>query len=157
MFIKVLHVINQMFSCEMKFEFQITYLQTAISALCFGKLWFAVSHFINKCNSIFLSMRKQDIRRLWHAEQWTTCLQILMGTMPFLLESLIPYLADACLLSSPLYLLQIHQFEMLLYSIPTVEKRLFPERKTHCFRLRPCTSFLRFYVWFFNFCKVDEW
>lgn len=69
MFIKVLHVINQMFSCEMKFEFQIAYLQTAISALCFGKLWFAVSHFINKCNSIFLSMRKQGIRRLWHAEQ----------------------------------------------------------------------------------------
>lgn len=59
MFIKVLHVINQMFSCEMKSEFQIAYLPTAVSARRFGKLWLAVNHFINKCNSIFLSMRRQ--------------------------------------------------------------------------------------------------
>lgn len=132
----------------MKSEFQIAYLQTVISALCFGKLWFAVSHFINKCNSIFLSMRKQGIRRLWHTEQWTTCLQILMGTVPFLLESLIPYLADACLLSRPLYLLQIHQFEMLLYSILTGEQRLFTERKKHLLLVSDhVTLFLsRFYV-----------
>lgn len=71
-----------MFSCEVKFELQIAYLQTAISALCFGKLWFAAGHFINKCNSVFPSVRKEDIKHLWHAEQWT-CLQILMGAMPF--------------------------------------------------------------------------
>lgn len=158
MFIKVLHVINQMFSCEMKSEFQIAYLQTAISALCFGKLWFAVSHIVNKCNSIFLSVRKQGSRRLWHAERWTTCRQILMGTVPFLLESLIPYLADACLLSRPLYLLQIHQFEMLPYSILTDEKRLFTERKKHILLVSDhVTSFLsRFYVLCFNFWKSNE-
>ena len=49
-----------MSSCEIKFEFQIIYLQT-IFALCFGKLSFATSHFINKCNLIFPSQRKQAL------------------------------------------------------------------------------------------------
>lgn len=81
-----------------------------------------------------------------------------MGTMPFLLESLIPYLADACLLSSPLYLLQIHQFEMLLYSILRDEKKDSLLREKHILLVSDhAMSFLRrFYVWCFNFWKVDE-
>lgn len=34
------------------------------------------------------------------------------GNTAIFLESFIPYLVAACLLSRPLYLLQIHQFEM---------------------------------------------
>lgn len=49
-----------MFSCEIKFEFQIVYLQT-IFALCFGMLQFLTSHFVNKCNLIFPSMRKEAL------------------------------------------------------------------------------------------------
>lgn len=53
------------------------------------------------------------------------------GSNAIFLESFIPYLVDARLLSRPLYLLQIHQFETLQYSILTHGKTngLFTERK----------------------------
>ena len=56
-----------MFSCEIKFEFHVAHFQIAISTLCFGKLRFATGHFINKCYSVFPSMRKEDVKCLWHA------------------------------------------------------------------------------------------
>lgn len=56
-----------MSSCVIKFEFHIAHFQIAISALCFGKLRFAAGQFINKCYSVFLSMRKEDIKCLWDA------------------------------------------------------------------------------------------
>lgn len=125
-----------MFSCEVRYEFQIAYLQTEISTMCFGKLWIAASHFINKCNSVFPSVRK-DIRHLCHAEQWAS--PNFNGSNAIFLESFIPYLVDACMESRTLYLLQIHQLGTLLYSILTDRKKwiLNWEKKTCIFRFSP--------------------
>lgn len=63
------------------------------------------------------------------------------GNNPIFLESFIPYLVAACLLSRPLYLLQIHQFEMAaVFHSCRWKIKMDPllRRETHIFSFTPC-------------------
>lgn len=119
-----------MLSWEIKFEFQIVCLPTAVFALCFGRLRFALAseQTLDGCGAQSNERHVCKCQR----EQCRFCF----------LESFIPYLADACLLHSPLHLLQIHQFEVLLFSILTEvgsgEMDSSTRGKTSLFSFRPC-------------------